>query len=289
MQSIGSYFFLRSYLSSTIHLLCPEPQKYYVDIAPPTPPQDREFEDDDGTRYLWDSTLRSYVPQPDGTAAAAAAAAATFTAEDMVFPDSAPAPLPPFFPPPAAAAAAAHFSADTSADPDADDERGAAPAVPSVGAKRKGKAVKEFSFVKKAKKDEVKEPKAAVVTSVYVTGLPPDTTVQEVKEVRGYLLSFSHIVGGDEVPTWEQKRENERLKSKHPFLLHPCLHMHILYIPLLFLIQTQVFAKCGIIREDEDGTPKIRLYADKESGELKGDGLVHFLKVRESLVRALIF
>eukprot|EP00775_Hariotina_reticulata_P003215 gene3215-3492_t len=39
-----------------------------------------------------------------------------------------------------------------------------------------------------------------------------------------------------------------------------------------------VFDKCGIIKLDEQGQPKIKLYRDKQTGDLKGDGLVTYLK-----------
>ena len=46
-----------------------------------------------------------------------------------------------------------------------------------------------------------------------------------------------------------------------------------------------MFAKCGIIKEDEDRQPRVKIYRDKGSGFAKGDGLVTYLK--EPSVRAL--
>ena len=40
----------------------------------------------------------------------------------------------------------------------------------------------------------------------------------------------------------------------------------------------QYFAKCGIIKEDEERQPRIKIYRDKASGFAKGDGLVTYLK-----------
>lgn len=40
----------------------------------------------------------------------------------------------------------------------------------------------------------------------------------------------------------------------------------------------QVFSKCGVIKEDEERQPRIKIYRDKGTGEPKGDGLVIFLK-----------
>lgn len=39
-----------------------------------------------------------------------------------------------------------------------------------------------------------------------------------------------------------------------------------------------VFSKCGIIKEDEDQLPRIKIYKDSETGVPKGDGLVTYLK-----------
>jgi HIV Tat-specific factor 1 len=39
-----------------------------------------------------------------------------------------------------------------------------------------------------------------------------------------------------------------------------------------------VFAKCGLVKENEDGTPKVKLYRDKATGQPKGDALVTYLK-----------
>ena len=44
------------------------------------------------------------------------------------------------------------------------------------------------------------------------------------------------------------------------------------------------FSKCGIIKEDPvSHDPKIKLYRDKATGFLKGDGLVTYLKVHTNL------
>lgn len=40
----------------------------------------------------------------------------------------------------------------------------------------------------------------------------------------------------------------------------------------------QVFSKCGILKEDDDGKPRIKIYRDKATGMIKGDGLVTYLK-----------
>lgn len=40
----------------------------------------------------------------------------------------------------------------------------------------------------------------------------------------------------------------------------------------------QVFAKCGVLKEDDDRKPKVKVYRDRETQVPKGDGLVTYLK-----------
>ena len=43
-------------------------------------------------------------------------------------------------------------------------------------------------------------------------------------------------------------------------------------------VGAQVFAKCGVIKEDDERRPRVKVYRDRESGMPKGDGLVTYLK-----------
>ena len=40
----------------------------------------------------------------------------------------------------------------------------------------------------------------------------------------------------------------------------------------------QIFSKCGVIKEDDERRPRVKVYRDRESGMPKGDGLVTYLK-----------
>ena len=44
------------------------------------------------------------------------------------------------------------------------------------------------------------------------------------------------------------------------------------------IVCVQVFSKCGILKENDDGEPRVKLYRDKATNMLKGDGLVTYLK-----------
>eukprot|EP00959_Pyramimonas_sp_CCMP1952_P297230 6218315-Pyramimonas_sp.AAC.1 len=40
----------------------------------------------------------------------------------------------------------------------------------------------------------------------------------------------------------------------------------------------EVFGKCGIVKDDVNGNPRVKIYRDKATGQPKGDGLVTFLR-----------
>ena len=44
------------------------------------------------------------------------------------------------------------------------------------------------------------------------------------------------------------------------------------------MAHVQVFSKCGLIRDGDDGRPRIKIYRDRATGMPKGDGLVTYLK-----------
>ena len=49
-------------------------------------------------------------------------------------------------------------------------------------------------------------------------------------------------------------------------------------VPTVPLEGLQVFTKCGILKEDDDRKPKVKVYRDRQSQVPKGDGLVTYLK-----------
>ncbi len=52
----------------------------------------------------------------------------------------------------------------------------------------------------------------------------------------------------------------------------------VMIVAKLGKLWLQVFTKCGILKEDEDRKPKVKVYRDRDSQAAKGDGLVTYLK-----------
>lgn len=228
----------------------PEGEAAQAGEAPGTP-EEREFEDDDGTIYSWDPKLRKFLPK-------AGQPASEYNPEDMVFvADELVIPALPVAEPDSGDEAWAKGDWDrdgelpSASEPDAAGDGGnnkKRRGAPAEGAAAEGAAgggpmgKEDRRKAKKAKRERTllgQEPAPGSAqageqqgaagwfemkhnTSVYVTGLPDDVTAEEV---------------------------------------------------------AAVFAKCGILKPGEDGvTPKIKIYRDRATGAVKGDGVVTYLK-----------
>ena len=123
---------------------------------PPSPPTDeREFVDDDGTHFVWDGGLRRFVPRQGGGERPA------YNQDDMTFPSG------------ATTTAAARPPPRRPSKPTAADVI-AKHAAASKRAREAAATAGEWDAARAAKTSSV---------SVYVSGLPPDTSVEEVAAV----------------------------------------------------------------------------------------------------------
>ncbi|KAF8064756.1 hypothetical protein N665_1169s0014 [Sinapis alba] len=76
----------------------------------------------------------------------------------------------------------------------------------------------------------------------------------------------------------EKKEANKPPEAWFELKVNP--HIYVTGLPKDVTIEevVEVFSKCGIIKEDDSGKPRIKLYSDKATGELKGDALITYMK-----------
>jgi HIV Tat-specific factor 1 len=95
--------------------------------------------------------------------------------------------------------------------------------------------------------------------------------------------NIERILTDDQIKIYEkkQKKKDKQKEKKLNKWYTPKVNSNIYITDLPKDITeaelVEMFSKCGFIRKDEKGKPKIKLYKD-ESGKLKGDGLISFLR-----------
>ncbi|XP_019083831.1 PREDICTED: HIV Tat-specific factor 1-like [Camelina sativa] len=79
-------------------------------------------------------------------------------------------------------------------------------------------------------------------------------------------------------PETEKKEPNKPPDSWFELKVNP--HIYVTGLPDDVTLEevAEVFSKCGIIKEDDTGKPRIKLYSDKGTGKLKGDALITYMK-----------
>eukprot|EP01025_Chloroclados_australasicus_P061196 TRINITY_DN8001_c0_g1_i5.p1 TRINITY_DN8001_c0_g1~~TRINITY_DN8001_c0_g1_i5.p1 ORF type:complete len:636 (+),score=106.64 TRINITY_DN8001_c0_g1_i5:102-1910(+) len=229
------------------------------------PQPELEFEDDDGTLYVWDKILKKYI-QEDMDASAV-------NKEGMgnLCPDKKPTELP------------SYQVEEMTYEPE--DE--IIPDLATVKATiEEQKQLQEESYVKylnqqekgqlkinKKRKFESEQEYSIENQEVAQNGQKEKSETQQ-SQTQDVEMEEHQKENDNQVQDLNEKQSQKQNKPKKTTSVYVTGFPGDVTLQEVFA----AFSKCGIIKEDENGQPRIKIYRHKESGLVKGDGLVTYLK-----------
>ncbi|CAN8256116.1 unnamed protein product [Cochlearia groenlandica] len=137
--------------------------------------------------------------------------------------------------------------------------------------------LEEMTF---ATEDEVFPAINILDTSVDKEDAPKDNVADKKEEVGSDETAEINSNGKRKMPEEETEKKEANKPPEAWFELKVNPHIYVTGLPNDVTLEevVEVFSKCGIIKEDDTGKPRIKLYNDKATGKLKGDALITYMK-----------